>query len=250
MDTVVEISIVSCDKKKALEAIDAAFVEISRLEKLFNRFDEESELTKLNRSAFKKGVVIRPELFGIIKDSIYYSEITNGSFDITARPFKRGEYKDIVLNEERLSVRYLSEDISIDLGGIAKGYAVDRAKNILLSCGIKNAMVDIGGNIYVLGSAPGKNGWIIGIQDPMEKGKIVRKLNLKNRAVSTSGNYERGAHIIDPATGNPIERMIGVTIVSNTAEEADALSTTVFVMGPEKGKEFIESLNNVEVYIY
>ena len=249
MDTFAEISCFSLDREKALVAMREALDEAERIEKLFNKFDETSEVSKINALQGEEEVVVSIELFKIIERSIYYSEISDGSFDITVAPLKKGRYKDIVLDKDRLSVRFLDKDIKIDLGGIAKGYAVDRAKEILRSHGIESALIDIGGNIYALGSPSGKKSWQIGIRDPRYNDNIIHRLSLKNRAVATSGNYERPSHIIDPASGRPAGEVMSVTIVADSAERSDVLSTAVFVMGIEDGLKLIRSLDGTEVFI-
>jgi len=250
MDTLARISCYSPDAKGASGAMKEAFGEMERIERVFSKFDEESEIARINMLAGKDEVIIDPEVFDLIERSIYYSRISGGSFDITAQPMKKGRYKDIILDRDNLSIRFVERDIKIDLGGIAKGYAVDRAKEILLSYGIDNALIDIGGNIFALGGAPRKEGWDIGIRHPRYKNKVAYKIRLKNKAVATSGDYERPFHIIDPETGVPAEGVMSVTVVSDSAEKADALSTAVFVMGIEEGRAFIESLDATEAYIF
>ena len=249
MDTFVEISYYASEAREMSDAIKDAFREIERIEGIFNKFNNESEVSNINRLAGTEDVNISPEVFGLMARAVDYSRLTNGSFDITVEPLKKGRYEKISLDKERLSVRFLEEGMKIDLGGIAKGYAVDRVKEILLSRGVSNALINIGGNIYALGSPPRKESWKIGIQSPENKKEIVYKLDLKDRAISTSGSYERGPHIIDPANGKPAEDIVSVTVIARSAEEADALSTAVFVMGEEKGSRLIESLKNTEVLI-
>jgi thiamine biosynthesis lipoprotein ApbE len=248
MDTFAEISCYSSDTKEARYAIDEAFKEIERIEKVFSKFDEESEVSKVNTLAGERNIVISPEMFKLLEHSIYYSKLSKGCFDITVEPFKKGRYEKIILDRDNLSVHFLDKDMKIDFGGIAKGYAVDRAKEILVSHGIKSALINIGGNIFALGNPHSRKAWQIGIRDPREKSKIIYKVNLKDRAVSTSGSYERPFHIIDPSTGEPSDEMFSVTIVAGSAEEADALSTAVFVMGLQKGLELVNSLEGIEIY--
>jgi len=250
MDTFVEISCFSSAKDLAVTAMKEAFKEIERIEKVFNKFDQESEISKINNLAGSGDMVISLELFGIIERSIYYSNISGGSFDVTVRSAYKGRYEDILLNKDRLSIRFLDNDIKIDLGAIVKGYAVDKARMILESHGIKNALINIGGNIYAMGNPPGKKAWRVGIQDPSSKTAIIHKLSLRNRGVSTSGGYERPSHIIDPESGKPVKKVMSVTVVADSAEKADALSTAVFVMGAEKGLELIKSLSDVKVFIF
>lgn len=251
MDTLVEISVYSSDNSGALETLKLAFKEIERVEKKFSKFDKESEVSKVNRLATAGRVRISPELFKVIEDSIHYSEISGGSFDITVTSGHKGRYEEIELDKSRLTVYFLNPGVNIDLGGIAKGYAVDRAKDILVTNGVANALINIGGNIYALGSARGKHGWDVGIRDPKDRNKIMDRLNLENKAVSTSGIYERGPHIIDPAIGIPARGFTSVTVVAGSAELADALSTAIFVMGREKSLEFVKSLKeDIEVFVF
>ena len=164
-------------------------------------------------------------------------------------------YKNIELNSEESSIRFLKKSVKIDFGGIAKGYAVDRAKDIMASRGIKNGLVNLGGNIFALGNASGKRKWKIGVQDPRDKDKVLYSFELTDRAISTSGNYERFfeiggkrySHIMNPLTGEPCEGIISVTVVADSAEEADALSTAIFVMGEEKGLTLAKSIKGIEV---
>ncbi|MBU3911665.1 MAG: FAD:protein FMN transferase [Candidatus Omnitrophica bacterium] len=281
MDTLVEISVYSADRPKALEAVKQAFLEIERIEKIFSRFDKDSEISRVNTLAGIKETKLSSELFGLIKDSLYYSQISEGAFDITAAPLvdvwaiarrdgvvpdsKTIEstleyvgYKNIKLDGERSSVHFLDKRTRLDFGGIAKGYAVDRTKETLLSHGIKNALINIGGNIFALGSPPGRKAWRIGIQHPRYKNKIIFKLNLKNRAAATSGDYERFftldkkrfSHIINPLDGWPVQDVMSVTVVAATAEAADALSTAFFVTGAENSQTLIRSFDDIEVFMF
>jgi FAD:protein FMN transferase len=250
MDTFAEISVYSADKAKALKAIKKAFEAIEYAEKAFNRFDGESEISRINRSAWERNVNVSRDMVSIIEDSIGYSGVSGGSFDVTAAPGKKGQYDKIILDKTRSTLRFLSPDLKIDLGGIAKGYAIDMAKDILTANGIENALINIGGNLYALGSGPGKKGWIVGIKHPNSKDNVPKKLNLKNKGIATSGDYERGRHIINPATGGPAEGVISATVIADSAEEADALSTAIFAMGPEKAGEFLKTYGkSIEIFI-
>jgi thiamine biosynthesis lipoprotein len=249
MDTIAEISCYSSEREVAVEAIGGAFAEMERIEKVFSKFDPESEVSKVNNLAGSEEVAISGELFRLLEDSIYYSRLSAGAFDVTIEPSKKGRYEKIILNKEKSSVYFSESDMKIDFGGIAKGYAVDRAKDVLVSHGIKSALVNLGGNIFALGNPPNKDSWRIGIRNSRDKDEIIYKMNLKDRAVSTSGNYERPSHIIDPATGKPSNEIGGVTVVAPSAEEADALSTAIFVLGRDKGLELARSLRDIEIYI-
>lgn len=263
-----------------MEAINEAFKEMERIEKVFSKFDEKSEVSKINSLAGIKEINISPEVMKVIEDSLYYSRISEGSFDITVAPlvkiwgfgYKNNTIPDrsmiqealkhvgrenILIDAEKPSIRFLDKDTKIDLGGIAKGYAVDRVKEVLISKRINNALINLGGNIFGLGAPPGKKGWRIGIQCPRHKNKIIWIVNLRNRAVSTSGDYERFfivngkrySHIISPVTGEPVQGVMSVTVVADSAEASDALSTAIFVMGEKKREDIIKSIKDIEVLV-
>ena len=249
MDTFAEISCYSSDNEKATSVINTAFKEMYRVEGLFNKFDKRSEISRINSLAGQQKIRVNPEVFKFIQRCVYYSRITEGTFDITVAPMKKGRYKDIVLDKESSSIYFSAEDIKIDLGGVAKGYAVDRAKEILTKAGIKDALINIGGNMFAMGMPSHRDSWRIGIRGPGNNNEIVYRLDLKDKAVATSGDYERPSHIIDPASGDSVTSRASVTIVGDSAEKVDALSTAFFVMGPERTAEFIGSIKDVEAFI-
>jgi thiamine biosynthesis lipoprotein ApbE len=278
MDTFCEISCYDDNRNRSIAAINDAFKEIGRIEHVFSKFDENSEVSKINRLAGIEKTGISKEVFKLTQEAIYYSYISEGAFDITVAPLmeiwgfvrkhnsipdeddikktlKSVGYKNIELDFKESSIRFLNRNTKIDFGGIAKGYAVDRAKDILVSKGIKNGLVNLGGNIFALGNAYGKKNWKIGVQDPRNKSKLLYNFELANRSISTSGNYERFfeiggkrySHIINPLTGKPCQGIISVTVVGNSAEEADALSTAIFVMGEKKGIALARSIKDIKV---
>jgi len=152
------------------------------------------------------------------------------------------------------TVFFKNPGTQIDLGGIGKGYAVDSAVSVLKQNGINSALINFAGNIYTFGTPPGKDSWVIGLQHPRESEGLLGTFEIKDKAVSTSGDYEkfftiegkRYSHIIDPRTGNPVKGIVSVTVVTGNATRADALSTGVFVLGLEKGMDLIEQLSDVE----
>lgn len=213
MGTVVEISLWENEEKSEL-----GFNEVRRIDNKFSLYKPDSEL--LRNELSEEGRYL-------VSESIRYNKITDGAFDITYR-----------------------KDKKYDLGGIAKGYAADRVAQIFRENGIKRAMINMGGNLYLLGFPRGKKFWTIGIKDPKEPNKLIGKIRLNKEAgVATSGNYEKPGHIIDPRTGKSVFHVLGVTIVASTAMEADALSTGIFVLGREKGMELVEKMPNVEAVI-
>ena len=276
MGTEMEITVVSADEKAAHKVIDAAFAEIRRIEELMSTYIPESQISKINSAAGKKAVKVDHELLRLIKRAVEYAEMTEGGFNIAVGPLiklwrvseggnipKKDEikktheiidYRDIVINEKKETVFLKKNGMAIDLGGIAKGYASDRAEIVLKKNGIVSGIVAVAGDINAFGKKEDGNKWRVGIQHPRKKGKFIGIIELEDEAVSTSGDYERFFirdgkryhHIIDPKTGEPAGKCQSVTIIAKEATATDALSTGIFVMGPEKGMELIERLPDVE----
>ncbi len=293
MGTVFELTIYAADKYIAEKAFNDVFQEINRLDYLMSNYKKESVLSRLNKNASAEPTVCNKELASVIEQSLQYSDITDGAFDITIGPlmkkwgfFKKqgripGEeelesvlesvsYKNIIIEEKVKkslaknpvtvkTVFFKNTGTQIDLGGIGKGYAVDMAARVLKQNGINSALINFAGNIYAFGIPPGKDSWVIGLQHPRESEGLLGSFEITDKAVSTSGDYEkfftiegkRYSHIIDPRTGNPVKGIVSVTIVTDNATRADALSTGVFVLGLEKGMALIEKLQDVEgIIIY
>ena len=273
MGTFVEIT---CQDKGAIQK---AFEEIKKIDTIANIFESSSEVSLLNRQGKIKA---SPDLFALVKESVHYYSLSQGAFDITIAPVvriwkqrikeageKRGDSalpqpeeikstlnlvgaNKLSLNENTSWIKFSQPKMSIDLGGIAKGYAVDKAITRLKELGITSALVNAGGNIYCLGKK-GNRKWRIGIQNPRNQSKILYSLDLENQAAATSGDYEqfflsgkkRYSHIIDPKTGYPVDNgIIAVTIISDSAATCDALSTTVFVLGKEKGLALLKKIGD------
>lgn len=285
MGTFAEVSIYSNDEKTAGKAIDEALNEMERMDHIMSNYKDDSELSQLNRKAAKLPVACNRELLDVIEQSQYYSELSDGAFDVTIFPLvalwgffdEKGHvppnkeierllpavsYKNIVINkgsdpQKPGTVFFKNAQTQIDLGAIGKGYAVDKALEVIKKFGVDNACINLGGNIYVLGTPPGKNAWKIGVQHPRNKGEILGYLELKNEATATSGDYERFfeiggkrySHIIDPKTGMPVSGTISVTIVAPTATEVDGLSTTVFVLGYEMSLALIKKVSGADALI-
>jgi thiamine biosynthesis lipoprotein ApbE len=271
MGTYAEVSLYAPNKEVATEALKAAFEEMERLDRLMSNYKPDSELSRINQEAVKAPVTCDRELLEIIEKSLHYSHLTEGSFDITVGPlvnlwgFYDGKvripsreevrsllpaisYKNITTQGE--SISFANPSTRLDLGAIGKGYAVDRAVEVLKTRDITSACVNLGGNIYALGTPPGRDSWKIGVQHPREKERLLGHLELRDCAVATSGDYERFfvmegkrySHLLDPRTGWPVEGMVSVTVIAPNATEADALSTSAFVLGEAKGKELLEGL--------
>jgi len=269
MGTVARISVVA-NQSRADRVLELAFEEIKRIEQKFSPYLQESEVSQLNSEG---SLSPSSETVWVISESLKYSELTKGKFDITVYPIikiwdiKRREIpaeKDIKKALKNVGYRKIRIDdglvslngTSLDLGGIVKGYAVDRVCGILKKNGITRALIDIGGDIYAMGDREGK-GWSIGVQHPRKENRLIGILQFEDRAVVTSGDYRRyfisGGrryhHIIDPQTGYPAEGCQSVTIVASSTMKADALSTGIFVLGPEEGMKLVNSLDGVEVVI-
>jgi len=256
---------------------NAAFDEMRRIDRLMSTYKPDSELSQLNARAANKPQVLSLELFGLIRDSLAYSRLSDGAFDVTyasvgylydfpsqRRPntaaIRRAlpgiDYRHLRLDEKRHSIFFERKGMRVDLGGIAKGYAVDRAMAVLKRGGITRAMVNAGGDTLIAGDRFGKP-WVVGIRDPNERDKVALRLPLTDTAISTSGDYERyfdegGTryhHIIDPRTGDSARLLRSATVLAPTAMQTDGLSTAVFVMGAERGLAMINRLDGVDAVV-
>ncbi|HLA48681.1 MAG: hypothetical protein A2W77_08980 [Nitrospinae bacterium RIFCSPLOWO2_12_39_16] len=273
MGTVVEVIVVGDNEKVARKSINDAFSAMERIDRLMSNFKEDSDISRINRGAGMEDVVVDGDVIEVIKKSIYYSEISDGAFDITIggveelynfedegripekNKFNNSVsligYKNIRINGNM--VRLLKKGVKLDLGGIAKGYAIDKGIEAIKKNGVANALVNAGGDIRAIDE--GENGqWKIGVLHPRENGKLKDTLILKDLSVATSGDYrkyfvsggKRYHHILNPNTGLPTEGVQSVTIIAPLAVDSDALATAVFVLGKKRGMELIEKLKDVE----
>lgn len=278
MGTVVEITIAGSDETRLNAAAADAFDEIKRLEGLMSHYKDNSDVSRINKAAGKEAQVIANETMDVINASIKVSQITGGAFDITMgvlgnlwrftkddngdfTPPSEEEvkkllplidYRLIIIDKKNNTVKLAKQGMKINLGGIAKGYIVGKAAEVLKKRGIKKGIVHAGGDMAVF-QEPGDAPWLIGIQDPRDKDKLVGTIRAYNTAVSTSGDYERffikdGVryhHIMDTSTGFPANKCRAVTILAKDSTLADALSTAIFVMGHDEGMKLIEKLPDV-----
>ena len=277
MGTNVKVELWHGDAEYACAATEAAIAELRRIEALMSPFIETSELSRLNRNGRFGPVPVAPELYSLIERSVAFSQSSAGAFDVTyasagryydfrkeVRPDEATldavlpaiDFRHLELDPEARTIRYRHEGVYVDLGGIAKGYAVDRAIAVLRARGITQAMVGAGGDSRIIGDRRGEP-WVVGLRDPRQREDMVAVLPLENVAVSTSGDYERffegnGTrfhHIIDPDTGDSARAVRSVTILGRDATTTDALSTTVFVLGVAAGLELINGLADVDAII-
>ncbi len=276
MGTFVEIKVVGSGREKLHSAVNKAFEEMSRLEGMMSRYNDGSEVAALERGA-ETCVDVSQEMIDVVEKAVNVSILSGGLFDVTVGPFVRlwnfneGEekipteneikstlpligYRNIFVNRELSCIRLGKKGMRLTLGGIAKGYIVDRAMNVLRLNGVKNALINAGGDIKVIRESNEKP-WRIGIQHPRDRQKIFATVDIYNGSIATSGDYERfftrdGVryhHILDPRTGMPAKSGVeSVSIVANDSYYSDALATAVFVMGREKGLTLVERLKNVE----
>jgi FAD:protein FMN transferase len=280
MYTVVTITVVSSAEDQAQKAINASFNELERLAALLNFYSDASELSAINREAGGKPVRVSKETIDIIKKSIFVSEMTEGVFDITVGPLVklwdiRNEvipdkqaieekqkivgYKNIVVDDAASTVFLKKKGTQMDLGGIIKGYAVDKVVDVLHANGIRSAVVAVGGEVRMLGRKPDGSLWTVGIQNPREKGpedKVIATLDLSDKALSTSGDYiryfekdgVRYHHLIDPRTGYPSKQCGSTTIIADNNTTTDGFSK-LFILGPDKGLAVAKQVGFDVIYI-
>ena len=274
-----EITVVAKTQLEADKQIGIAISEISRIEALISSWKPTSETSNINKNAGVSPVQVSEELFSLIQRALQISNLTDGAFDIsyasmdklwkydgsmTQIPSKEAikksvakvGYKDIVVDPQNSTVFLKNKGMKIGFGAIGKGYAADKAKKLLISNGVSGGIINASGDINSWGSKPSGSSWQVAITNPLNKNKAFAMLPIKD-AVVTSGNYEkyvtfnsrRYSHIIDPRTGYPSQGIISVTVFAPKAELADALATSVFVMGVETGIDRINQLKAIECII-
>ncbi|MFB0525823.1 MAG: FAD:protein FMN transferase [Phycisphaerae bacterium] len=293
MGTFARVVAIAADQSTANRCIETALAEIQEVDELMSDYKSDSEISEVNRDAFRRAVKISESTYEVLQRSVEFSKLTDGAFDITIGPLvdllRGAEKKDVtpsedeiarakskvgfeklILDQKNRTARFAIDGMRLDLGGIAKGYAVDKAIQAMQKAGAVGAMVDIGGDIRCFGKpAGGKSHWLIGLQDPKaaqdskfpapgQSGRdYLLTLKLVNGAVATSGDYQqfvliegkRYSHIINRRTGKSAQGLSSVTIVADNATDADALATAVSVMGAEKGLVLIEKLPETEAIL-
>jgi len=295
MGTITHITAIAPDQHTANKSIEVSFQQLCNIETLMSYHRDNSELANVNHNAYKSPVKVSPQTFEVIQKAIEFSKLSDGAFDITVGPLMdlwrsaaeanavptdaelaevraKVGYQKLILDANNKTIQFAVEGMKLDLGGIAKGYAIDKAVEAMQTCGSTGGMVDVGGNIRCFGRPPkGKTHWLIGLQDPnvindnivipaqagIQTGAPLLVLKFTDAAVATSGHYRRFAliqgkkysHIIDTKTGSSSDKLASVTIIAKDATTADALSTAVIVLGAEKGLALIKKTPQTEAIL-
>jgi FAD:protein FMN transferase len=282
MGTTFAVAAYGPDRKYLAAVINEVFEEIDRLDRQMSKYRPDSELSYINRNAARSNVLVEPRLFGLIRDCIRYSSETEAAFDITIGPlmkswgfFQQGGrvpaeteraqilnrtgYQHVKLDATARTVRFDENGVELDLGGIGKGYAIDQAVEILRSNAVTSALVSSGmSSIYALGAPPQERAWTISLRDPSDAEKVADVILLKNCSLSTSGNYvnffklngRTYSHIMDPVGGRPVEQMLSASVLALKTTDSEALSTAFYVMGPERGRQYLAEHPNLTVLHY
>lgn len=280
MGTRFEITVVALNEEIGYINIDEAVSEIERIEKIISSWDKDSETSMINKNAGIKPVKVSKELFDLIERSIKISEITDGAFDITyasmdeiwkfdgtmdkvpteeeiKKSVSKVGYQKIQLDKQEQTVFLSEKGMCIGFGAIGKGYAADKAKELLVSKDVRGGIINASGDLTTWGTKVTGEKWLVGIANPLSKDKVFSWLPVIESSVATSGNYEKYivldgekySHIIDPRTGYPTKGINSVSIFAKQAELCDALATAVFIMGRDVGLHLINQIDGVEAVV-
>jgi thiamine biosynthesis lipoprotein len=282
MASLYAIEAYAADAQGLPAAVEAAFDEVDRVDRLMSHYAPDSALSRVNREAGRRPVRVAQELFDFIEQALDYTRASDGAFDITVGPlmkawgFFRGEGRmpsaadlagarravgaaRVTLNRASSSISFDRDGVELDLGGIAKGYAVDRAVGVLRGRGVSAALVSAGGSTtYALGAPPGLEGWEVAIQEPVGGRNVALRVRLKNRTLSVAGSSEKAfehegvrySHIMDPRTGQPVQGMLSVAVLTSSAMAGDALDNAFFVMGPASSRTLLDRLTSTEAFFF
>ena len=270
------------DAEALPHVVDEAFDEVDRIDRVMSHYRPDSVVSYLNREAARRPVTVDPELFDFIADAMRYNRDSSGAFDITVGPlmkawgFFRGEGRvpsedelaaarrhvgggHVILNPVERTVAFDESGVELDLGGIAKGYAVDRVVSLLKQRQIAAALISAGGStIYGRGAPPGRKAWDVAIQDPVDPRKTALTVQLTNRALSVAGRSEKSfeaggvlySHIMDPHTGRPVQGVLTVAVLTSSGTAGDALDDAFFVLGPEGSRAYLNRLRDTDVFFF
>jgi len=276
-----EFTVIADDQTAGEKAIDTAIAEVQRIEELLSTFKDTSQTSLINQYAGIKPVQVDQEVIELILRAQKISDITQGAFDISYGSIDKSlwnfdvnmtslpdfetalqsvsliNYQNVIIDTQNRTVMLKHEGMRIGFGGIGKGYAADKAKQVLQNIGIEHGIVNAAGDLITWGNQLDGRPWTIGIADPDQSDRPFSALNISNMAIATSGNYEKYAtikgrrysHTIDPKTGLPVSGIKSVSIICPSAELADALATPVIVMGAQVGLDMINQLQQVACII-
>jgi thiamine biosynthesis lipoprotein len=262
--------------------VDEAFDEVDRIDRLMSHYKADSPLSRINREAARHPVAVEPELFDFIVEAMRYHRDSEGAFDITVGPLMKawgffgGEGRlpsdeelaaarrlvggaHVTLNPQARTIAFDAAGVELDLGGIAKGYAVDRVAELLRRRHVAAALISAGGStIYALGTPPGANSWEVELQDPIDSRKSAFAIRLKDRALSVAGSSEKAfeaagvrySHLMDPRTGRPAQGVLSVAVLTGSGTAGDALDNAFFVLGPERSRGYLKRLHETEAIFF
>lgn len=277
MGTIVEIVVAAPHKHTAEQAMEHGFEVLRQVEQRMSIYQSTSALSRINRLAADAWVPLEADLLTVIAAALDVARQSDGALDVTVLPLMHlwgfvqhagrvptaseiaatlplVDYRHIQLDAAHSAIRFTYKGVGLDLGGIAKGFAVDNALQALLGQGVSRAIVNAGGDLFAMGTAPSETPWRVDIQHPSIAERTLATMRVHNRSVATSGDYEkffeqdgkRYCHLIDPRSGYPVQDIASVTVLADTTMQADALSTAAFILGPDQGFALLEQLPNVE----
>jgi len=279
MGTYVTVTVYGRDETKLASSVNKSFAEMKRVADVLSHYSKTNSVHRLNNAGANKPVTLEPELSEVLKKSLHYSNISGGAFDVTVKPLldlwsqvadtgkmpedvevaeakERVGYNKLVLDEASQTAAFTQDGMAVTLGGIAKGYVADKGIKALKGDGIQHALINAGGDMRAFGGKPGGEPWRIALKNPRNESDHITVIKLADGAVATSGDYERYYtpnkkvhHIVDPRTGYSATGLISVTITAPQAVDADALATTVFVLGPTEGLKLVEQTPDVEALV-
>jgi thiamine biosynthesis lipoprotein len=274
MGTLSRVTVRASDSLQCDRAAEVVFQEMVQVDRLMSTYRSDSEISELNRDGAEGWVSLDPMVLEVLEAAVAFGEASAGAFDPAMLPLMqlwgfrggnravpsrtalsevlgRSNCRHLVLDPEHLRARFDRQGVQIDLGGIAKGYALDRATSAMRRAGATGGLVDLGGNLAIFGAMPDSG---IGVADPRHPSRLLGVLAVQNAFVSTTGGYERHVvidghrygHVLDPRTGLPVEGMLSVTVVASTGVASDVLSTAVFVLGPIEGADLLARTEGAE----
>jgi FAD:protein FMN transferase len=282
MGCVYAIEAYGADAETLPHAVEAAFDEVDRIDRLMSHYKADSPLSRLNRDAAQRPVAVDPELFDFIAAALRYTRDSGGAFDITVGPLMKawGFFRDegrvpsapdlaaargrvggehVMLDPAAKTIRFTRPGVELDLGGIAKGYAVDRAAAVLVQRQVAAALISAGGStIYGLGAPPGRAAWQVTLQDPIDPRRTARTFDLVDRALSVAGSSEKSfaaggvtySHIMDPRDGRPVQGVLSVAVLASTGTAGDAFDNAFFVLGPARSGPYLKQLAATDVFFF